>query len=275
MLHFIVPFKSRQVSRDWTRDSALCLATLKALLEQQHDAFTVTLACHQPPLGFDEVAVSEKMRLVAREDFWVPPDPTYVPGLNADRNRKIRAALVSLRGYGTGYAMPVDADDTVSNQLTRYVMQHVSTEADLLYADQGYLYDLASGTLFLKRNMHHRTGTSLIARWTSDELPSSAEDREAPCVFADYVHDQLVSRVRRAPQCTVQALRFPSVCYVVGTGLNMIGAGFGSGESSLKRRARVAGKALARFWQLRYPGETWRSEFGIHHFRQLAPAPSA
>ena len=265
MLHFVIPFKSKKISKDWERDSELCVRTVKGLLRQTSEAYTVTLACHQRPLGFGALAAHKKVNLIERPDLWMPPDPTYKNGLRSDKDHKLRIAMASLRKFEKGYLMPIDADDAVHIRLAEFV-RNAPRGINLFYADQGYLYNLSTGFLYRKRSMHHRTGTSLIARWEADDLPQDERDRSKPPILAmdrgHLSHKGVVNGARQDENLTVRAIPFPSVCYVVGTGVNLTGGGVGVSRT-LMDKAGAALKAALRFWQLRYPGKEWRRSFGL------------
>lgn len=264
MLHFVIPFKSKEISNNWDLDSAICIRTIKGLLKQTSDSYTVTLACHQRPKGFDEVASSDKVRLIERPGSWMPSDPTRVQALLADKDRKLRAAMATLRAYKRGHVMPVDADDAVHIGLVDYVMS--KNGADLIYADRGYMYDLSTGVLYHKRFMHRRTGASLITRWEASDLPEDELDRSKPAILTNIKgninHSHVVDRVSNESKWNSHAIPFPSVCYTVGTGLNMTGASIMNSQTKFEK-ARTFLKATLRFWQLRYPSKKWRKAFGF------------
>lgn len=265
MLHFVIPFKSKEISKDWKRDSAICIRTIKGLLRQTNDNYTVTLACHQRPEGFERVGSHSKVRLIECPDLWVPPDPSYLNGLRSDRDHKLRIAMASLRNFGKGYIMPVDADDAVHVQLTEFIVNE-ARGADLYYAEYGYIYDISTGILFKKKRMHHRTGTSLVFRFTADDLPDDEKDKTNPEILVlgrgHLSHKGVVNAALRNNDVKARQIPFPSVCYVVGTGVQIRGAGMEISRTFTDKVKSIL-KAMTRFWQVRYPGNKWQRKFGF------------
>ncbi len=207
MLGFVIPLKSRQVSRDWRHVSRLLERTLRSVCAQTHPGFHVVVACHEiPELDFRHPQI----------DFLpVGCDP---PGLDVkarrrDKSLKLYQGLQRIRESDPTHVMVVDAADLVSRRLASHVTDHPG--ANGWFFRSGYI--CASGMPALhveRRRFHHWCGSGHILKVENIELPDAAERRWR------LAHRWVVIR-QRARGTPLRPLPFPGAIYNVSHGENL------------------------------------------------------
>jgi hypothetical protein len=212
MLYFIIPLRSRAASRDWSQVSELCRRTLKACSAQTTNNFQILLVCHEVP----DILSDIKNLTILRVDF---PVPMTRNDQSVDKYRKIRRALVDLRGRAPFFWAKVDADDCVSNRLCEFVTSRRSEYG--WYFPTGYVYTEGDTHLYLERTIFHkRCGTSTILRAAcADELPTSDDAPLSNFGYLNVHHNEIVDYMR-AKGATLEPLPFPGAVYCVGNGEN-------------------------------------------------------
>ena len=166
MIVFIVPLKSAQVSKSWTRVSKLFERTLKSLCQQTSPDFRVIVACHERP----NINFNHPHAIYVEVDFPIPVwNPTGNPqkdyaDLRRDKSRKIWKALVHAAAYNPSHVMFVDADDCISNKIAEFVSQNY--HAPGWFVARGYEYQEGSKKVFYrKENFYQKCGSSHIVNY--------------------------------------------------------------------------------------------------------------
>lgn len=94
------------------------------------------------------------------------PIPTTQHEKMVDKGYKTHT-LICLREMGGGYAMMVDADDLVSNQLSAFVKQHPNENG----IKAGYVYFV--GDDYMKVLPKFSSGSCCIVNYQTSDLPNS------------------------------------------------------------------------------------------------------
>jgi hypothetical protein len=242
---FAIPFKPRHACADWEQAQANLRRTIRSVRGAAvTEPAIVAIACHDEPELGDVGA-----------DVHVLPVPFAEPadrrGGGRDKSNKRRFIGAWLRQALIGdeaYVMFLDADDLVRKNIIEYALAHGHGS---YVVDHGYVFDVASGLLWHRRQGFHRTcGSSFVVRFTRDELPSSWEDTASP--FGQFGsspdqrghpdYDQVASDLGRPPA----ALPFPAVVYTVNHGESLWGAKSGGRRSGSSPRDFVWPPAARR-----------------------------
>jgi hypothetical protein len=243
---FAIPFKPRSACTDWEQAQANLRRTIGSVRGAAvTEPAIVAVACHDEP----------ELDLVSGDDVHVLPVPFAEPadqwGGGRDKASKRRFIGAWLRQALIGdeaYVMFLDADDLVHKSILEYVLANGHGS---YVVDHGYVFDLASGLLWHRRQGFHRTcGSSFVVRFTREELPSSWEDTASP--FAQFGsspdqrghpdYDQVASELGRPPA----TLPFPAVVYTVNHSESLWGAKSGGRRSSTAPRDFVWPAAARR-----------------------------
>jgi hypothetical protein len=242
---FAIPFKPRSACVDWEQAQANLRRTIGSVRGAAvTEPAIVAVACHDEP----ELDVVSGEVNVLTVPFAEPADRW---GGGRDKSSKRRFIGAWLREALIGeetYVMFLDADDLVHEK----IVEHALANGHGSYVvDDGYVFDVASGLLWHRRQGFHRTcGSSFIVRFTRDELPSSWEDTASP--FGQFGsspdqrghqdYDQVASELGRPPA----AVPFPAVVYTVNHSESLWGAKSGGRRTSSSPRDFVWPTAARR-----------------------------
>jgi hypothetical protein len=209
---FAIPLKPRRACADWEQAQANLRRTIRSARGAAEGGI-VAVACHdEPELG----DVGEGVH-VLRVPFAEPAD-RWEGGRDKSRKRRFLGAWLSdALLCDEAYVMFLDADDLVHQDLVAYALAHRSGS---YVVDHGYIFDLASGLLWHRRQGFYRTcGSSFIFRFARRELPSSWRDVASP--FGQFGtspdqrghpdYDQVAVELGRPPS----AFPFPATVYLV------------------------------------------------------------
>src|SRR5215467_12686264 len=112
---FGVPLRSKSSSKNWLRVCDLFRSTLRSILGQTAEDFSVIVACHDVPT-VPEIKDSRVKLLISSASI-----PTNLPEQMTDRYLKARMIAAETKQRGGGYLMAVDGDDLVSNRIVTFV----------------------------------------------------------------------------------------------------------------------------------------------------------
>ena len=164
MLVFIIPLKSQQVSKSWSRVSVLYERCLKSVCNQTSSDFKVIIVCHEKP----EVKVDCPQVNYIQVDFPPPNLDNFsfeeARGIgNTDKAKKIFIGLTFAKKFKPSHIMVVDADDCVSRHLAKFVNQH--PQCDGWYLKKGYVHEEGSRLVYLNtKNFNQSCGTSIVIK---------------------------------------------------------------------------------------------------------------
>jgi hypothetical protein len=162
---FIIPVKSATISPSWARFTKLFERCLQSVCQQTNQDFKVVVVCHEKP----EITFQHPNIYYHQVDFDPPKlDLETVIKLTssskeADKAKKILAGIEVGKQFNQPYAMVVDADDCISNQIVSFVKKH--TTAPGWYFNSGYIYKEGSKIIFKKmKAFNGLCGTSIIVK---------------------------------------------------------------------------------------------------------------
>ncbi|NJL81806.1 MAG: glycosyltransferase family 2 protein [Chloroflexaceae bacterium] len=216
MLVFIVPLKSRRVSKSWERVCQLFERCARSICQQSSPDFQVVVVCHDRP----EIAFASPRLHYLEVDFpLVKETDPVVRGLT-DKGRKVLAGLVYARDrFSPDYAMTVDADDLVSSRLAEFVRDRQETG---WYVDRGYKYRESAPVVHYKGSHFYRlSGTCNILHFNHLALPEYPEYNRGYGHYKFLIDHQKVKAIMADQGQPMKALPFPGSVYVLGTGDNM------------------------------------------------------
>lgn len=210
---FAIPMKSRLGCANWPAAELSLQRTIRSIQRAAVGASAlICIGCHEPP----SLEVFDDHVVVLPVDF---PRPAGVAEGNRDKVRKRRhiGAWVRERVRGDVRVAFVDADDLVHR---RFLSAVLGSQADSQLVTDGFVVDVASGVVWLRRDTFHRTcGSSFVCRFRRDELPTSWEDADAPFAWFSGAPDgrghalygEIAAELGRPPL----PLGLPGVAYLV------------------------------------------------------------
>lgn len=254
MIHFVVPFRSREVSSDWERVSSLCNGMLKSLCNQTSDAFRIFLVCHTPPVN----QIEHPNIATIQVDFDIPD--TWKDMIR-DKYRKIKRGLVEINISDSGRlpsgrraVMIVDADDRVHRNLANWVQTH--PEGHGWYFPKGYIHPYGQPFLFtstiLGNQFHKICGTSAVIYCEDEDLPNSMDTDSQASVMLRCGHNIIVDCMEKRGT-PLKPLPFRGACYVTDTGDNHSGVSWlqWKGKKKLLKQV-VSVRPLVSYYRNRF-----------------------
>lgn len=214
MIVFIVPLKSKQISKDWTRVSKLVERCIGSLCNQTSGKFKVIVVCHEQP----DCYTNNPSIHFAHADF----SPPQIEGENAvnlmdkDKNKKMWLGVEYASKFDPSHIMFVDADDCVSCHIAEFVSHH--PHANGWFFDSGYVYKDGSKRVFYKKkDFYWLSGTSHIIKYAllQDEALASIYMSSDSALHQHIVE---VMEERNTPLCP---LPFPGAVYIAENGENI------------------------------------------------------
>jgi hypothetical protein len=175
MIGFVLPFKPRKESSNWSNDNRLLQNTVNSLLQQKSSGFMVYVVYSDEPenkilhenvryfsfpfrfLEYDEIDVGNP-------EFFVPNQQRMVER-RFDKGRKIIFGCQKAKEDGCSYLMSVDADDLISNKLVEYIDNN--SQQDTVagwYIPKGYVLNSINEKLYRQHKMHLFNGSTHILR---------------------------------------------------------------------------------------------------------------
>ncbi|WP_411894445.1 glycosyltransferase family A protein [Winogradskyella sp. A2] len=166
MLSFIVPVKSKRVSRDWPSFCKLFEGTLKSICKQTDEDFKVIVVCHEMP----EINFTHKNIHFVQVEF-EPPIREENESNNSinkrreiDKGKKLKIGTAyALENFNTDYVMTVDSDDFISNRIAAHVNQSAG-DVPGWYVKHGYIHMDGKKFLISTRKFSYLCGSSVIVK---------------------------------------------------------------------------------------------------------------
>lgn len=214
MLVFLVPLKSKQVSKDWTRVSKLLERCVRSIVSQTSERFRLIIICHERP----EIGIEHPFIEYLEVDF--PPPKlgrvNVISQMDRDKNKKMWLGLEYSSRFNPSHVMFVDADDSVSCCLAEFVSKN--SQSNGWYFDSGYVYEDGKDRIYhKKKNFYLMSGTSHIIKYSliRDESMGSLY------VSSSEPLHQLVVGILANKQTPLKPLPFAGAVYIVQTGENI------------------------------------------------------
>ncbi len=213
MLVFVIPLKSAKISKSWDLVCQLFERCVKSACNQTSSDFRVIVVCNEKP----EIRFNHPKITYIEGDFPLP-EPGKVPGL-MDRGRKVLTGLVHAKDSNPSYAMIVDADDCVSNQLAEFASRH--PQGNGWFVDKGYVYNEGGKFVYLRKKAFNRwCGTCHIINYNLYKLSVSTQGDD-PYFYQFYGNHKEIKAAMDESGTPLQPLPFAGVVYTVGNGENM------------------------------------------------------
>ena len=219
MLTFVIPLKSRKVSKSWEQVCKLFERCVKSICNQTSPEFQVIVVCNEKPtIGFDHPKIT-----YLEVDFPYPSNQPHKSARNlTDKGRKVLAGMIAAQSFNPTHTMLVDADDCVSKHLAKYVNQNPSNPG--WYINTGYKYLEGDACVYIKRrNFYRLSGTCNIIRYDLNQLPEYPEYNRGYGYYKFYIDHAKVRGIMAKYQTPMKSLPFPGAVYVLGTGDNISG----------------------------------------------------
>lgn len=190
IVYFCITFRPKVAATCWEETLTLLQNTLRSILAQTDDRYKVLVAGHDFP-EIPEMK-SDKVEFVAC---------SYRPFLEKEKRRrdkqikkKILASVV--REKGGGYIMPVDADDIVSENLVKYILDNNDSSGWFLVS-KGYVADMGRKLLFEyprvgSRPFYETCGTCACLYVSEEDLPV-VDKSGKPLKNSDCLYNKLTS----------------------------------------------------------------------------------
>ncbi|HET7410923.1 MAG TPA: hypothetical protein VFJ13_12065 [Paracoccaceae bacterium] len=134
---FGVPLIARSRAADWGRVGDLLELTLRSTLAQTDGAFTLLLAGHDVPEGWDRLVRGDRRFRFLRAG-WDPAAPTRA---NDDGGAKKSMIVRAVRRAGGGLLMYLDADDLVDRRTVEVARAGIRREHVGGIAERGIMLD--------------------------------------------------------------------------------------------------------------------------------------
>ncbi|NEO20625.1 MULTISPECIES: glycosyltransferase family A protein [unclassified Moorena] len=216
MLVFVIPLKSRNVSKSWEHVSKLFERCIKSVCNQTSSEFRVIVVCNEKP----EITFSHPHIIYLEVDYPTPKEKNPIAIGLTDKGRKVLTGLTYARRFDPTHAMNVDADDCVSKQLAEFVRQN--PQGNGWFINRGYKYRDGEDCLYLKRKQFYRmSGTANIIRWDLLELPEKPEYNRGYGYYKFYIDHEKVKNILANKGTPLKPLPFSGSVYILGTGENI------------------------------------------------------
>jgi hypothetical protein len=166
MLTFIVPVKSKEVSKDWSKFCNLFERTLISICSQTDTNYKVVVVCHEKP----EISFRHDNVHYMTVDF---EPPIKTSQINEDEANKLReidkgkklqlGAQFAKQRFDTDYVMTVDSDDFISNRIAGFVNKQNKTIPGW-YVKNGYIFLKGKKFLLKTYKFNYLCGSSVIVK---------------------------------------------------------------------------------------------------------------
>lgn len=244
MLAFVIPFRSKATSDNWTYHSALINRTIKSLSNQLNSDFKVIVVYTDYPENmvdsefvvwlhypFSFLRVHEITDYESHAKKYVKTDRDIE--FSMDKGRKSMFGSRYARDLGCNYIMSVDADDLVSNKISEFVADNKGTNCPGWYVDKGYVYIENKNLLFrYPKKFYNFCGSSYIVRADLIPIPEFENKNLLDYCFFEG-HAWLIIFLRDYKNEILQPLPFYAAAYV----LNSV-SWMNSGKSFLNKGLR-------------------------------------
>lgn len=209
MIYFVVPLKSKNASNDWNKTCVIFERTLRSICNQIDSNYKVIIVCNDKPnIKFNSRKCLYKIVKVRKTG-----KNHYLR--NMDREFKVREGLKLIKNKDD-FVMVVDADDMISNKISKFVNSNKFSEG--WFIKKGYNYWEKCPVLFLMRKGFDRyCGTSIITKRKNYDIPK--KNNVLDYQYKYLRHREIVETLSKRG-ITLLALPFPSAIYYRGYGDN-------------------------------------------------------
>lgn len=188
MLGFVVPIKSRKISKSWDNLSLLFERTARSMCNQTNPDFRMIVVCQEKP----NIKFEHPNLHYLTVDMGLPV-PTTIVEKRVDKMYKIIAGVRLAKEMGCSHIMQADGDDCVSRCLADLVAQNKSVDG--YFFKKGYVYNHNSNVMkVMRKGFHLYCGTTHIIRsdlydTSEDTLGRIPESITSPSQIPKDIHD--------------------------------------------------------------------------------------
>lgn len=205
MVAFVIPVKSKAVSRDWRLTSGLLAQTLASIAGQKFGSHETFLVVHEvPEIDFPE---PESTHIIPVN--FSSPAKVASQLLRWDKERKLRLGLKAALAGSCTHVMKLDSDDCISWILGKYIEKN---EADAYIFNHGIVFRQGSRLYQLeKTSFHCICGSSSV--FAANLFRTHPQAETIWDFFCSDSHERVVEKAR---EWQIRYLHppFPAVCYV-------------------------------------------------------------
>lgn len=214
MMYFGIPLRSKKVSKSWDNVTECFNRTLWSVYNQIDKDFKIIVACHEIPTLNKEY--DERVEFI-QVDSLIPKNKDE---MMIDKGHKIHTIAMRIRKLGGGFTMMVDADDLISNRISKYVNENQNENG--FVSSNGYYYHM--GNKYLKKGHKFPNGSSTIVKYSIDDLPNKyyevdvVSQNSNPHIIRKHHGD--IPKICKENGRTLKKLPFIASVYVRETGDN-------------------------------------------------------
>lgn len=180
LIVFIVPLKSKEVSKDWNLTCYLLEKTLCSILRQKDARFNILVVCHDIP----DLPLNIKRYVKFIHVTYPSPNILSTRGQRGtDKLCKQAIGLKSLIGSDFTHYMFVDADDIVSNDISSLAFSDFDSHIQVL--KNGYVFDEKSRDLWHVKGFSRMCGTCAVFRHDRELLCYMPSEIKIDDIFDD------------------------------------------------------------------------------------------
>jgi hypothetical protein len=199
-----MPLIGRSAAKDWQKVCRLLDQTLGSILSQPGD-IRVFIACNEVPDS--RFAQDGRVRFFQMEGT----PPANIKEMRRDTRAKRARVIDEVAASGGGYVVRVDADDLISNRLTRHIMSDDNRVGYVF--KRGYTYNMVTKEFRLSRSFNKLCGTCGVIFLRPEDLSKGS----APRRIAMAGHSGFEQRCRAIGRVLAEA-PFPAALYLTSHG---------------------------------------------------------
>jgi hypothetical protein len=184
MIGFVVPIKSKYVSRDWGLDNHLLERTMRSICAQTDQNFRLFIIYNEmPEVTFTHphiVYLHFPFRMISSDemddfDSYISKHYTreYAEKM-MDKGKKILYGCKAAMVAGCDYMMAIDSDDLISKHIAAYVNKHARRDKAGWRITKGFIYEENSFYLQKKYDIQNLNGSTHIIRKDLIDIPDFA-----------------------------------------------------------------------------------------------------
>lgn len=188
MLCFVIALKSKAVSKNWARVSALFEMCLTSAYNQIDPDFRIVVVCHETP----QLSKQFDQRVEIINVDFSPPQQLVTTLTMQDKWRKLAVGMIRAGELNPNFIMIVDADDLVSRRLAQFV--NCSKHENGWMLKHGYNYTFGSRWTYL--NDKFSCGSDSIVNSRLIKFPKDLNDESINnCIVLRWGHTIIGERL--------------------------------------------------------------------------------
>lgn len=224
MVGFIVPIKSKEVSKDWNYDNLLFERTARSICAQVDQNFRMIVVHHEKPLIHFEhpniIYLPYNLPILSYleiEDFDNYVSKYYQKDYAEkmmDKGKKIVHGCKLAKFFGCNYLMGIDSDDLISNQISYFVNHSDKKNCAGWRINKGYIYEEGKSYSIVNNQIFGINGSTHILREDLVVIPDLNSNK-----FWDYnlfeAHGYTRDRIQQFYHETLEEYRKAGIVYII------------------------------------------------------------